>query len=194
MSERESGGQIKPNLTVATKAKLSSMNNFSEIYSVHFNKLHRFATDFIHSEEAAHDIVQDIFIELWNNKEHLEDIKSMNAYLFRLVKNRCLDHLKHLVHEKNYEEYAVWEYNSRIESLSLMTDDYVIANEMSTLVKNAVNNLPPRCKEIFLLSRINGMKHSEIAGKLNLSENTVGVQLGIALRRIRAVTDKYFNA
>ena len=75
-----------------------------------------------------------------------------------------------------------------------MTDDYVIANEMSNLVKNAVDNLPPRCKEIFLLSRINGMKHSEIAGKLNLSENTVGVQLGIALRRIRAVTDKYFNA
>ena len=75
----------------------------------------------------------------------------------------------------------------------MMTDDYVIANEMSELVKKAVGNLPPRCKEIFLLSRIKGLKHGQIAEQLNLSENTVTAQLGIALRRIRIVTDKYFK-
>lgn len=167
------------------------MNNYTEIYSGYFDKLHRFASEIINSKETAYDIVQDIFIELWNNKERIEDIKILNAYLFRLVKNRCLDHLKHSVHQKNYEEYAVWEYNSRIDSLTLMTDDYVIANEMTELVRNAVNNLPPRCKEIFLMSRISGLKHAQIAEKLNLSENTVGVQLCIALRRIRSVVDKY---
>ena len=169
------------------------MSDFTEIYSEHFEKLHRFASDFIHSTETAHDIVQDVFVELWDNKDRIADIRSMNAYLFRLVKNRCLDHLKHCVHQKNYEEHAQWEYNARIESLTLMTDDYVIANEMSELVRNVVSNLPPRCKEIFLLSRIKGLKHGQIAEQLNLSENTVSAQLGIALRRIRAVTDKYFT-
>ena len=167
------------------------MNDFTEIYSNHFERLHRFASDFINSKEAANDIVQDIFIELWNNRDRIGDIKSINAYLFRLVKNRCLDYLKHSVHQKNYEEYAVWEFKARVDALSTMADDYVIANEMSDLLRNTVKDLPPRCRKIFLLSRIKGLKHAQIAEILNISENTVSVQLCIALRRIRSVADKY---
>lgn len=167
------------------------MNRYSLIYSEYFPKLNRFATDIINSKESANDIVQDIFMELWNNKERIEDIININAYLFRLVKNRCLDHLKHQGHQKNYEAYIEWEYNSRIDSLTMLTEDYVVSNEFIELIKNAIENLPPRCKEIFLLSRIRGLKHAEIAAELNISENTVSVQLGIALRRLRALIERY---
>lgn len=169
------------------------MENFSEIYKMYHSKLVRFACDFLPSREDAENLVHDAFIELWKNNEHICEIKNINAYMFRLVRNRCLDFIKHMVHEKAYEAHALVEYKAREGALELMSDTELLAGELMNLVKREVEKLPNRCRQIFMLSRVDGMSHAEIAESLSLSENTVSVQLGIALRRLRAVTDVYMK-
>jgi RNA polymerase sigma-70 factor (ECF subfamily) len=102
-----------------------------------------------------------------------------------------LDYLKHKVYERNYEIYAKEELQVRVDAVSRMSDYGLLEQEAESVVQRAVNNLPPRCREIFLLSRIEGLKYCEIADRLNLSENTVGVQMGIALKRLRAALSEY---
>lgn len=107
------------------------------------------------------------------------------------MRNRCLDFLKHLVHEKAYENHTVVEYKAKEGVLEMMSDTALLVDELQSIIKTEIDNLPTRCREIFILSRIEGLTHAEIAERLSLSENTVSVQLGIALKRIRNRTDRY---
>ena len=167
------------------------MKDFSEIYIEYYPKLLRFACDFVSSREDAENLLHDAFIDLWKINEHISEINNINAYMFRLVRNRCIDYLKHRVYERSYEAEAMVEHRSRMEVLESMGDEELIAGELGEIIRRAVDGLPPRCREIFLLSRIENLTYAEIAEHLGLSENTVGVQISIALRRLRAVTDRY---
>lgn len=169
------------------------MRYFSEIYKEYYPKLLRFACDFIPCKEDAENLLQDAFMELWKNNDRIHEIKNINAYMFRLVRNRCLDYLKHKVHERAYEEAVTVERKAAVETLDMMGDTALMAGELTMVLRQAVGNLPPRCREIFLLSREEGLRYSEIAERLSLSENTVSVQLGIALRRLRAVVETYMS-
>lgn len=169
------------------------MKDFSEIYIEYYPKLLRFAGDIIPCKEDAENLLHDAFVDLWKINDRLHSINNINAYMFRLVRNRCYDFLKHRVHEKAYEAETMAEARAGVETLDMMGDEEYIAGELTAIVSEAVRNLPPRCREIFMLSRVEGLRHGEIAQRLGLSENTVSVQLGIALRRLRAVTDRYMN-
>ena len=170
------------------------MRYFSEIYKEYYPKLLRFACEFIPCREDTENLLQDAFMELWKNSDHIHEIQNINAYMFRLVRNRCLDYLKHKVHERAYEEAVAQERKSAVKTLDMMGDTGLMVSELSGILRNAVQNLPPRCRQIFLLSREEGLRYSEIAERLSLSENTVSVQLGIALKRLRAVVDDYMSA
>lgn len=169
------------------------MRYFSEIYKEYYPKLLRFACDFIPCKEDAENLLQDAFMELWKNNDRIHEIKNINAYMFRLVRNRCLDYLKHKVHERAYEEAVTVERKAALDTLDMMGDTDLMAGELTMVLKQAIGNLPPRCREIFLLSREEGLRYSEIAERLSLSENTVSVQLGIALRRLRGVVETYMS-
>ena len=169
------------------------MRYFSEIYKEYYPKLLRFACDFIPCKEDAENLLQDAFMELWKNNDRIHEIKNINAYMFRFVRNRCLDYLKHKEHERAYEEAVTVERKAALDTLDMMGDTDLMAGELTMVLKQAIGNLPPRCREIFLLSREEGLRYSEIAERLSLSENTVSVQLGIALRRLRAVVETYMS-
>jgi len=169
------------------------MRYFSEIYKEYYPKLLRFACDFIPCKEDAENLLQDAFMELWKNNDRIHEIKNINAYMFRLVRNRCLDYLKHKVHERAYEEAVTVERKAALDTLDMMGDTDLMAGELTMVLRQAIGNLPPRCREIFMLSREEGLRYSEIAERLSLSENTVSVQLGIALRRLRAVVETYMS-
>ena len=78
--------------------------SFSEMYLTYYSKLVRFAREFVILEEDAENITQDVFTDLWERRDSMDHVENMNAYLFRLVKNRCLDHLKHKIFEQKYVE------------------------------------------------------------------------------------------
>ncbi|KAA4628615.1 RNA polymerase sigma-70 factor [Bacteroides ovatus] len=153
--------------------------NFSELYLTYYSKLVRFAKEFVIQEEDAENITQDVFIILWENRDFIERIDNMNAYLFRLVRNKCLDYLKHKVFEQRYVESVQTSYEV----------DVVEDNDTEILIRAAINSLPKRCRDIFLLSRVEGLKYKEISEQLGISVNTVECQMGIALKKLRIKLD-----
>lgn len=153
--------------------------NFSDLYLTYYSKLVRFAKEFVEHEEDAENITQDVFTDLWEKRDFIIHIENMNAYLFRLVRNRCLDYLRHKVFEQRY-----------MESLQLSCEeDAVEDHDTEILIRAAINSLPKRCRDIFLLSRVEGLKYREISEHLGISVNTVECQMGIALKKLRMKLD-----
>lgn len=164
--------------------------SFSELYLTYYPKLVRFAKEFVILEEDAENITQDVFTDLWEKRDSLDHIENMNAYLFRLVRNRCLDYLKHKIFEQRYVEnmqtHFTIELNLKLQSLDRFdVSDISEGNDTEILVRAAIDSLPKRCRDIFLLSRVEGLKYREISERLGISVNTVECQMGIALKKLR---------
>lgn len=153
--------------------------NFSDLYLTYYSKLVRFAKEFVQHEEDAENITQDVFTDLWEKRDFISHIENMNAYLFRLVRNRCLDYLRHKLSEQRY-----------MESLQLSCEEEAVEDhDTEILIRAAINSLPKRCRDIFLLSRVEGLKYREISEHLGISVNTVECQMGIALKKLRMKLD-----
>lgn len=153
--------------------------NFSDLYLTYYSKLVRFAKEFVQHEEDAENITQDVFTDLWEKRDFITHIDNMNAYLFRLVRNRCLDYLRHKLSEQRY-----------MESLQLSCEEEAVEDhDTEILIRAAINSLPQRCRDIFLLSRVEGLKYREISEHLGISVNTVECQMGIALKKLRMKLD-----
>lgn len=164
--------------------------SFSDLYLIYYPKLVRFAKEYVMSEEDAENITQDVFTDLWEKRESMNRIENMNAYLFRLVRNKCLDYLKHKVFEQRYAEkmqasFEI-EMNLKLQSLDRFdVSELSERNEMEKRIREAINSLPKKCRDIFLLSRMEGLKYREISERLGISVNTVECQMGIALKKLR---------
>ena len=130
--------------------------------------------------DVAEEIVQDVLLELWRRRAELVVEDSLRAYLFRATRNRALNHLRHLAVERRGEPFARGEL-----AVLPHADARLAASEMERAVQAAINDLPDRCREVFQLSRLHGLKYSEIAESLGISVKTVEAQMGKALRTLR---------
>ena len=135
--------------------------------------------------DAAHDVVQDVFIKLWNRKDEVSAILNKKAYLFRAVINASITYL-----ENNKNKTRLGEL--KIES-SGSTDAPVLVKELEAKIQLALNALPPKCKAIFVLSRFEGLKNKEISEYLGLSIKTVENQMGIALKKMKEDLKNYLS-
>jgi len=174
---------------------LETQRCFSQIYSTYFTKMIRFSQAYVIAEEDAENIVQDIFLYLWEHPEVFKTIDNMDAFLFTLVKNRCLNFLKHslYVNEKKSSIQTVEELEMQMNLYSLQQFDesFLTISDVENLINEVIDKLPERCKEIFILSRMEGLKYKEIAERLNISVNTVENQMSIALRKLKIELKDY---
>ncbi len=164
---------------------------FSEVYIQYYSKLKRFATEFVNDEQDAENLVQDAFVDLWKSNQELDRIKNMNAYMFRLVRNRCLDYVKHRLIEQQYAKKVITQEEHKLYVLDSYMESGIFMGDLEGDVKNSIDKLPQRCREIFVKSRFEGKKYREIAEEMNISENTVEIQMGIAIKRLRQSLAKY---
>lgn len=174
-------------IKIFSKQSLALRDNFDEIYVIYFSRLKRFAKEYVFSDEEAENIVQDVFMVLWEKREVLQIHTSLVPYLFVLIKNKCLDYLRHKMVAEEYKQ----ELSMKIFSLELMNSSFSSDEEVERIVTEAVEKLPVRCREIFKKSRIEGKKYKEIAEEMNLSINTVENQIGIALKKLRVELKDY---
>lgn len=154
---------------------------FEWVFKQYYSKLCSYAARFVYSDESAEEVVQEVFVRFWERSESLNPESSLAAYLYRSVYNTCLNQIKHEKVKDNYRTYVL-NYMDRY------ADDLQEAEEQQQLLKlvnQAIDELPPRCSEIFKLSRFEGLKYQEIADHLEISLKTVEVQMGKALRVLR---------
>lgn len=163
--------------------------SFDEIYSIYYPKLVRFSNEYVLSIHDAENIVQDCFLYVWEQKQTLPSINNINAFLFRLVKNKCIDFLRRKILEetkkKNLQETYIREFSYKLLSIESFNDMSLSDEEIETIIYDAINNLPEKCREIFILSKVKGLKYEEIAQQLEISPNTVRNQVSIALSKMR---------
>jgi len=176
---------------MATEALTDQKENikFEDIYLSYFSKMKYFALEYVIREEDAENIVQDVFTELWEKKEMLSMHINLVAYLFTTVKNRCLNHLRHktIVQETAnliQEEYLI-TLRMNLNSLEAFDQNLFFDQDIEKLITRALDTLSPKCREIFVMSKIEGKKQKQIAAELNISINTVETQIGIAYKKLR---------
>lgn len=140
-----------------------------------------YAHRYLRSEEDAREAVQDVFLGVWNNRGHLQLDEGLRSYLFTATRNKALNYL-----EKRKIEAVPLEAVYQQESRNPGVEEQLQAEELQAVIYDEVNRLPERCREVFLLSRSEGLSYKEIAERLSLSEKTVENQISIALKRLRA--------
>ncbi len=135
------------------------------------------AENIVGDSDSAHDVVQEVFIKLWNKKEEIQSILNPKAYLFKSVINTSITYL-----EKNKNKVRLGELKVASQ---LTSDSELVTKELEGKINEALNALPAKCKAIFILSRFEGMKNKEIAEHLDISLKTVENQMGIAFKKLR---------
>lgn len=154
---------------------------FEGLFREHYAVLCGFARKIVSDGDTAEELVQELFMQLWDKRLSLNPETSLRAYLFTAIRNSCLNHLKHQNVRGRHEDHA------RNLPLQLAPDpsQALETAELQARIHLAIGELPDRCSEIFKMSRFEGLKYDEIAEKLQLSPRTVEVQIGKALRILR---------
>lgn len=160
----------------------SDENAFTELY-VHFDKkLVHFAASLVRSKSIAEEVVEDVFVKVWNNRANIKEIENLSIYLYVAVKNRALNALSKKANELVTASFDYLEIST--PDLTASPDDLMITSEMMSRMQQAVESLPPRCKMIFKLVREDGLKYKEVSAILNISVNTIDAQMAIAVKKI----------
>jgi RNA polymerase sigma-70 factor (family 1) len=154
---------------------------FEELYRLHEAKLYSFACSFLGDREVAQEIVNDAFLKIWLGRGSLDTIKNLQVYLYVLVKNACLNHLRS-VSSKKIKELQLTE--SYYFHLSVDPSQLLISKELQRKVLKAINELPPRCKLIYKMVKEDDLSCNEVAAILGLSNKTVFAQLAIAIKKL----------
>lgn len=173
----------------------SLKENFDKIYILYFPRMFAFAKEYVLFDEDAENIVQDIFTMLWEKREILTVEISLTAYLFALVKNKCINLLQHKLTIEEYSKNKQEEYNEELSfklySLEQFSNSLSSDDDIQQLVERAIEKLPPKCREILIKCKIEGLKYKQIAEEMNISVNTVENQMSIALKRLRVELKNY---
>ena len=153
------------------------------VFRAHYAGMASFVQRFVRSPDLAEELVQDVFLKLWTKREQLAEIETFRTYLFRAARNTALNYLRRAKLERRWREEQGTDDDP---PTTFAADDETVEQEVAVAVQEAINKLPPRCREIFLLSRDGGLTYAEIARSLEISVKTVETQMGRALKSLRS--------
>ncbi len=156
---------------------------FESLFKSHYRLMTLFANRMVNDLETAQEIAGDAFTTLWEKREELDITGSLTSYLYKMVRNRCLNHFKHQQTKNLFLNYLHRHdlVNVQAENFERAYDDKEIAER----IRSAVNELPPQCKMVFCLSRYEHLKYKEIAERLNIAEKTVERHMTMAFAKLR---------
>lgn len=155
---------------------------FRAVFEQYYNPLCNYAFSFLQDYDSSEDVVQEVFIKIWENRKELIESDAIRFYLFRAVRNNCLTRLEQL----NKGMVVPLGTQDGFESPAPYGEEQAPAEDYPELLKRAIQQLPPKCREIFVLCKISRRSYQEIADELNLSVKTVENQIGKALKLLRA--------
>jgi RNA polymerase sigma-70 factor (ECF subfamily) len=170
-----------PQASLVARLRSGDREAFEEVFRAHYGKLADYARGLVGSGDSAEDVVQEVFVTLWTQRDRISSPDNLVAYLYRSVRNRGLNFLRH--------ERLVADFRSRRSADDPAefppADREAESAEIARAVRRAVAALPPRSREVFQLSRDQGLTYPEIAATLGISIKTVETLMGRALKAVR---------
>lgn len=160
--------------------------DFKKVFLEYFQPLCHLSSYYLEDQDEAKEVVQEVFVKLWEVKETLNQDSNIRNYLFTLVKNNSLNLLKRKQLLLKHHEKLKWiEMHYQYESLTRIGSDYLEFNELRDKIDKAINNLPEHSRVVFEMSRFEELKNREIAEKLGVTQKTVEAHLTKALKFLR---------
>jgi len=162
---------------------------FELLFHFYYSGLVVYTSQFTADRNDAEEIVQDFFVRFWQRHQQIIPSDSFKNYFFLSVKNSSLNYLKH----KKIEARYLQELSDLSNQHPVYDPDLYLVTELQERIKNSINLLPDKCREIFMMSRVQGMKNDEIAKDLNLSKRTIETQISNALKVLRVELKDYIG-
>lgn len=156
-------------------------HSFTEIYKRYNSLLYIYAYKKLHDKESAKDIIQEIYVHLWNSRSNLNIQTTLSGYLYKAVLNRVLNVFRHVAITQEY----ISSFKEVTDNAPAQTDYRIREKDLKSLIEKEINNLPEKMREIFQLRRQEYLSNKEIAERLNISEHTVATQIKRALKTLR---------
>ena len=161
--------------------KAGNHNAYEVLFLQWYAPLCDYAYGIVCNADESEDIVQKMFCKLWDQREIINIHTSVKSYLYRIVHNDCINKVKQKKNREEHDQYLGFISNSVVED----TSHQLLYNELKKRVETAIESLPPRCREVFKLSRFSYLSYVEIAEKLSISSATVEKQISKALQVLR---------
>lgn len=155
-------------------------STYAQLFREYYSPLTGFANKYVNDLDSARELVQDLFVSIFENRKTLLITTSLKSYLYQAVRNRCLNHLKRIKVGKQHLEQFAQELNTS-EGL----EELILKNELEYRIFRIISGLSPKCQEVFTLSRVKGLKNQEIATRLKISVRTVETHISNALKVLR---------
>lgn len=166
-------------LTYIKKISLSDEGAFNLLFKKYYTPLYQFTGRFVRDVYAAENIVQEVFVKLWTNREELTITTNVKAYLYTAVKNHSLNYLKQ--DKRNITIDEVFSFGDLTDGTP---EDDVIKDELTKAVHNAIDELPAQCRKIYVMKKYDDLSYQEIADLLGISINTVKTQMKRAMKSL----------
>ncbi|MBL8985024.1 MAG: RNA polymerase sigma-70 factor [Gemmatimonadales bacterium] len=176
-----SGSLKTPSRDLVERIRQGDRDAFEVVFRAYYAKLTDYANGLVRTRDGAEDVVQEVFVALWTQRERLTTPDNLVGYLYRAVRNRSLNQLRHRRMVTDWQTRAAAEERSDAPPADRDTE----RAEITAAVKQAVATLSPRCREVFELSRDRGLTYPEIAAALGISIKTVETLMGRALKGVR---------
>jgi len=154
---------------------------FTLLFNRYYKDLVLFGGNFLPNRDFCEDIVQTVFLKLWRDRESIMIETSLKSFLLKSVQNSCLDEIRHKGVVREHESHSqIFNASDNID-----TENYILYSNLQGHLNEALTKLPEACRIAFEMSRLEGLKYREITDKLSVSERTVDVRIGKALKLIR---------
>lgn len=165
------------------RLKQDDREAFNTLFYLYAEKLYKFGLTFFIGESEAEEIVQEVFVKIWLKRDTISDPKTFNSFIYTIAKNLIFNHLKRNIYRRKFEHYQMQNLNEGHNDL----ENEMRYEEMKTRLVTALERLPKKRKEIYLLSRKDGLKNKEIAERLEISIKTVETQMSLTLKYLKEV-------
>lgn len=169
-------------------------HSFNDIYTDYYKKSFLYVKSYVHDEMVAEDITSECIIKLWETMKK-EPVVQIRSFLFSILKNRALDYLKHQVIQKNVQtritDILNRELEIRINSLTSSDPGEIFSSEVQEIIERTLQTLPEKTREVFILSRFEGLSHKEIAALYGISVKGVDYHIGQSVKELRIALKDY---
>ncbi|MHA7110834.1 RNA polymerase sigma-70 factor [Sunxiuqinia elliptica] len=172
--------------TLFNQLKQGDEKAFELLFNTYYSSLCLFAHHYLNDQEKAEEIVQELFVNLWSKRKKLNIDNSVKNYLFRSVRNQCLNQIQHRKIKDKHAQFVKENFSQEVHE-----SDYFLEVGLSEKIEASIESLPEKRKQIFKLSREQGLKYKEIAQQLGVSVKTVETQMGLALKQLREKLKDY---